>query len=330
MVRKMGLLFEEKVPGKTSSIPPAKPVLRGMVASMLPWRGIRTRVYGPGQGSTNLSHRDQIMLRFEKWLDEVLTEEGPPEGIDGELLSELKDEEPSAFKGGLSGRQDHYSTWSAITALTQEVKLQGRAFRDLGNELKSLAGLSTSMEKLAQSHRDAVADARSMAERANEVLTARRDELGNEAMARARKEIIEVLADIREGMVIGLGSVEESMKNLVGTERPNWLRRIFARKDLDMERVLGIISSLKKGYSLSLGRIEEALGEFGVTAIRCEGEPFDPGRMTAVEIEERSDVPDGTVLEVFRTGYASESEIIRPAQVKVARKPAGRSGGELR
>ena len=86
MVRKMGLLFEEKAPGKTSSILPAKPVLRGMVASVLPWRGIRTRVYGPDPGSTNLSPRDQIMLRFEKWLDEVLTEEGPPEGIDGELL----------------------------------------------------------------------------------------------------------------------------------------------------------------------------------------------------------------------------------------------------
>jgi molecular chaperone GrpE len=41
--------------------------------------------------------------------------------------------------------------------------------------------------------------------------------------------------------------------------------------------------------------------------------------MNAVDIEETRDVPDGTVLEVYRTGYLIDSEVLQPAQVKVAR-----------
>jgi len=43
--------------------------------------------------------------------------------------------------------------------------------------------------------------------------------------------------------------------------------------------------------------------------------------MTAVDIEETSSVPEGTVVEVYRNGYEWNGEVHRTAQVKVARSP---------
>jgi molecular chaperone GrpE (heat shock protein) len=43
--------------------------------------------------------------------------------------------------------------------------------------------------------------------------------------------------------------------------------------------------------------------------------------MNAVDIAETGDVPDGTVLEVYRTGYMIDTDVLQHAQVKVARAP---------
>jgi molecular chaperone GrpE len=72
---------------------------------------------------------------------------------------------------------------------------------------------------------------------------------------------------------------------------------------------------------MGLDRIDEALQPLGVTEIVCNGKPFDPRIMKAADIEETGEVPDGTVLEVYRTGYMIDAEILQPAQVKVARAP---------
>ena len=82
-----------------------------------------------------------------------------------------------------------------------------------------------------------------------------------------------------------------------------------------------IVSALKKGYQMGLDRIDEALQPLGVTEIVCDGKPFDPRVMKAADIEETGKVPDGTVLEVYRTGYMIDTEVLQPAQVKVARTP---------
>ena len=85
--------------------------------------------------------------------------------------------------------------------------------------------------------------------------------------------------------------------------------------------MLEIVSSLKKGYQMGLDRIDEALQPLGVTEIACDGKSFDPRVMTAADIEETGEVPNGTVLEVYRTGYMIGAEVLQPAQVKVARAP---------
>src|ERR1700733_14711624 len=71
--------------------------------------------------------RSEIVQRFERWLDSAMAEETQPQGIPAELLS--GDTEPE------SSPTDWLTIWSAMTELTQEVKLQGRAFKQMSETL---------------------------------------------------------------------------------------------------------------------------------------------------------------------------------------------------
>ena len=44
--------------------------------------------------------------------------------------------------------------------------------------------------------------------------------------------------------------------------------------------------------------------------------------MNAIDRQESSAVPEGTVVEVYRSGYEWNGEVFRPAQVKVSSAPA--------
>lgn len=83
-----------------------------------------------------------------------------------------------------------------------------------------------------------------------------------------------------------------------------------------------MLAALRKGYELGLERLDQTLAEFNAREIRCHGQLFDPQRMNAIEQEESSVFPAGTVLEVYRSGYEWNGEVFRFAQVKVSSAPA--------
>jgi hypothetical protein len=76
--------------------------------------------------------RNQILERFEAWLDSTLASEEPRGEIDQDILRAVT--EASSEDSAESDRRcDAYSLWAAMTALTQEVKLQARTFRELSD-----------------------------------------------------------------------------------------------------------------------------------------------------------------------------------------------------
>ena len=273
------------------------------------------------EAKTKDALRVLILQRFAGWLDDVLAEEKSLEGVAAELLAELHDQKDSDTAGPIDGAYDLHSTWSAMTALNQEIKLQGRAFKQLSEKMTPFAGLDESIDKLLATHREALSDARRIAEEGRADRTQRESELKLEAHDRARRELIGVIIEIRNSLIIGLRSAAESERKL--KEYRNWsrLKNFFIHKSADHNQKLEIVNSLKKGYRMGLERIDEALQQLGVNEIVCEGKPFDPRIMNAVDIEETGDVPDGIVLEVYRTGYMIDTEVLQPAQVKVARAP---------
>lgn len=238
--------------------------------------------------------REEILRRFEVWLDGVLAAEEAPQGITAELLSAL------ATETGVSAnaRCDLYSIWAAITALTQEIKLEGRSFKQLSETLAPLADLAP---QLPEMHR--------------------------EAQERARREMLDVLLDLRDRLGRGLEAARVSQAKMRESLESGWAVRLLARHKV-LRQALEAVSALKEGYTLSLDRLDEVLAQFDVRKIVCQGEPFDPGSMHAVDVEETEQAAEGTVVEVYRAGYEWKGEVYRPAQVKVARKPPTTSAGD--
>jgi molecular chaperone GrpE len=63
------------------------------------------------------------------------------------------------------------------------------------------------------------------------------------------------------------------------------------------------------------------LSKNGITPIEA-GPVFDPALHEAVDVEERTDVPPGQILEEVRRGWKLGSVVLRPASVRIAKAPS--------
>jgi molecular chaperone GrpE len=214
--------------------------------------------------------RSEILRRFEQWLDTTLADEGPPQGIPAEILAGDTAAESSAT--------DWYTMWAAMTALTQEVKLQGRAFKQMSETLAA------------------------------------------DAERRGRKESLAALMEMRERLLRGLEAARGRQEL-----KPGFLDRIFARRWREVEHALSVVRALEDGYRMTLSYLDDLLLQFQVQPIECEGRQFDPRRMHAVDVEETDQAAEGTVVFIYRAGYEWNGEVYRPAQVRVAKRPANGS-----
>lgn len=77
-----------------------------------------------------------------------------------------------------------------------------------------------------------------------------------------------------------------------------------------------------KGFHMILEQFKDILSNNGVTSFVSTGTFFDPHHHEAVEIETSDSLTDGLILQEYVKGYKSKDRIIRPARVKVAKKPA--------
>ena len=255
-------------------------------------------------------NRDEIVRRFEIWLDSALAAEPPPGGIDAELLASVmanSEEGHSASEPRTTAADcDSYTLWAAMTALTQEVKLQGRAFKELSEGLGGQPGLIAEEVRAASRERER--------------------EVRREAERHCRKQALEALIDLRDRLGRGLESVRKGEAEIARSGSVAWPARWFVRPLRN--QTAGTLSALIRGYELGLERVDQALEESNAREIRCQGEMFDARRMNAIDREASSGVAEGTVLEVYRSGYEWNGEVFRSAQVKVAGAPGNGSGNE--
>ena len=78
------------------------------------------------------------------------------------------------------------------------------------------------------------------------------------------------------------------------------------------------------GLSAVLAQMDAILAREGVARLDAAGARFDPERHEAIAVQPAADAPDYTVLEVARSGFGlDDGEVLRPAQVVVARRPTG-------
>jgi molecular chaperone GrpE len=144
--------------------------------------------------------RSEILRRFEELLDTAFTPEEPPRGIPAELLGE---------NGAGEARTDQYQMWAALTALTQEVKLQSRAFKQLTETLGREAERRSRTEVL-----DALLDMRERLLRGLDAVRCREklQPAWQDRIFRRRWESMrhagEVIDALEEGYRLSLGSLD--------------------------------------------------------------------------------------------------------------------------
>jgi molecular chaperone GrpE len=75
------------------------------------------------------------------------------------------------------------------------------------------------------------------------------------------------------------------------------------------------------GLRSVLDQMEAILARYGVQRVGAVGEPFDPRFHEAVDVQQRGDLPDLTIVDVVRSGFTIGGRVLRPALVVVSRRP---------
>ncbi|MFJ1509109.1 nucleotide exchange factor GrpE [Chlamydia crocodili] len=103
-----------------------------------------------------------------------------------------------------------------------------------------------------------------------------------------------------------------------------------------MEKALGFASQMSDevknwalGFNMILQQFKQVFEEKGIVEYSSVGQKFNPFLHEAVETEETTKVPEGTIMEEFSKGYKIGDRPIRVAKVKVAKAPAPQGKEEV-
>lgn len=77
-----------------------------------------------------------------------------------------------------------------------------------------------------------------------------------------------------------------------------------------------------RGLEIMARQFNDLLHKHGVRPVECLGLPFDPEEQEGIGYIETEECPQGCVAEEICTGYKLGEDLIKPAQVLVARKPS--------
>lgn len=78
-------------------------------------------------------------------------------------------------------------------------------------------------------------------------------------------------------------------------------------------------NSFKNGFDITYSYLNSLLEKEGITRIETAGMPFDPAYMTAVGVEHTDRHPVNQVIEEIAPGFLYKGEIIKLAEVKIAK-----------
>jgi molecular chaperone GrpE len=90
------------------------------------------------------------------------------------------------------------------------------------------------------------------------------------------------------------------------------------------------LKSFLEGVTMTERELLNVLERYGIKRVQPLNEPFNPHLHQAVMEIARTDVPSGTVVQVFQAGFTIEDRVLRPAMVAVSKggpKPAQASNG---
>jgi molecular chaperone GrpE len=181
---------------------------------------------------------------------------------------------------------DLFSVFVEIAAARNEMRTQSRVVKDAIDQFRGV------FETLQSSH--AVLERELKEARAG----------GREQARAAVRSLLLDIIDVRDRLAAGLAAVASR-----GVSR-GW-RRWFGKAPA--------ADPWREGMDMTLRRLDQVLADRGVTPIATVGRPFTPARARVVATIDDPAVADGVVVAEWRPGFEWENELLRPAEVTVAR-----------
>ncbi len=154
----------------------------------------------------------------------------------------------------------------------------------------------------------------------NEELNAKLEELQQE-LADANNSMLRALADLQNYRRRANQDVERARSAALGEIVAHLLplldnfERTLSAADEGASR-----ESLLEGVKIIEGQLRSVLAKFKLQKIQAVGSTFDPNLHEAI-VAERSDSPQGAILEEIEPGYMLGSTVLRPSKVKVSKGP---------
>jgi molecular chaperone GrpE len=196
---------------------------------------------------------------------------------------------------------DLYALFVEVAGLRSEVRTESRLVKEALDQFRAVFdALQASQAQLQQELDRARAAPR---------------EAANAAL---RPLLLDVI-DLRDRLLAAL--------KFADTTRPNWVERLFRRKpagEAGAEPDSG--QTWQSGLRLTLRRLDQVLADRRVVPTQVVGRPLDPRQARVVAVTSDADARDGTVVEEVRAGFLWEDQILRIADVIVAKAAANQSG----
>lgn len=120
---------------------------------------------------------------------------------------------------------------------------------------------------------------------------------------RKENEVAEMRKYASEGIIVKL------LDNIDNLERA-----------VDASKESQNFNSLIEGVNMILNNLKNLLTEEGVEEIEAAGKEYDPYEHKAMITENKEELDDNVVVQVFQKGYKMKGKVVRPAMVTVNKK----------
>jgi molecular chaperone GrpE len=188
---------------------------------------------------------------------------------------------------------DLFSVFVELAGLRNEVRTESRLVKDALDQFRGV------FDTLQASHAAMEAELRRA-----------RAETREHGRVVLRPLLLDIL-DLRDRLAAGLKS------GGAAAHQPRWFERFRLKAKPEAE-------PWREGLSMTLGRLDRLLADRRIVAIDTVGRPFDPRLARAVASIQDPLAGEGIVVEELRPGFLWEDELLRTAEVTVAKGGAGK------
>ena len=217
--------------------------------------------------------KEKILNDFKTWLDELSIES-----------YEIIHRDSIESEHGT----DMLSIMRELVALKQEVRLQSKANRSIGQSITVMG------DRLKGSVSESVANL-------------------NNAISDVKHQLPEAKREAQREILLEYLAIFEGLQRCINGYQISDVPNFFFSKDLKKRW----ISKLHEPLEILLSKAEDNLRRLNIRPIASIGAEFDARNMLAIGVTELDGFKSGTVTEVSLQGYLLNETILRTAEVKV-------------